>query len=207
MKLYRFFLRSLSEELIFLIRLMQCFNQNIERYKDSKFLRKINSLLVFLLHKRIFRKFACDITPSCKLGNVVFRHPTGIVIGGGAALVEAYKELKPVLKNDNVDVQKGINIVMEALLSPICQIAENAGYNSEDIVDMQKSAAKNQGFDAKNGEWVDMFDKGIIDPTKVTRSALLNAASISALFITTEAGVAEIKSETPEAPMMPNQMY
>ena len=131
----------------------------------------------------------------------------GIVIGGGAALVEAYKELKPVLKNDNVDVQKGINIVMEALLSPICQIAENAGYNSEDIVDMQKSAAKNQGFDAKNGEWVDMFDKGIIDPTKVTRSALLNAASISALFITTEAGVAEIKSETPEAPMMPNQMY
>ena len=131
----------------------------------------------------------------------------GIVIGGGAALVEAYKELKPVLKNDNVDVQKGINIVMEALLSPICHIAENAGYNSEDIVDMQKSAAKNQGFDAKNGEWVDMFDKGIIDPTKVTRSALLNAASISALFITTEAGVAEIKSETPEAPMMPNQMY
>lgn len=131
----------------------------------------------------------------------------GIVIGGGAALVEAYKELKPVLKNDNVDVQKGINIVMEALLSPICQIAENAGYNSEDIVDMQKSVAKNQGFDAKNGEWVDMFDKGIIDPTKVTRSALLNAASISALFITTEAGVAEIKSETPEAPMMPNQMY
>ena len=131
----------------------------------------------------------------------------GIVIGGGAALVEAYKELKPVLKNDNVDVQKGINIVMEALLSPICQIAENAGYNSEDIVDMQKSAAKNQGFDAKNGEWVDMFDKGIIDPTIVTRSALLNAASISALFITTEAGVAEIKSETPEAPMMPNQMY
>lgn len=131
----------------------------------------------------------------------------GIVIGGGAALVEAYKELKPVLKNDNVDVQKGINIVMEALLSPICQIAENAGYNSEDIVDMQKSAAKNQGFDAKNGEWVDMFDKGIIDPTKVTRSALLNAASISALFITTEAGVAEIKFETPEAPMMPNQMY
>ena len=88
MKLYRFFLRSLSEELIFLIRLMQRFNQNIERYKDSKFLRKINSLLVFLLHKRIFRKFACDITPSCKLCNVVFSHPTGIVIGGGAVLAD-----------------------------------------------------------------------------------------------------------------------
>src|SRR5699024_850464 len=126
----------------------------------------------------------------------------GIVIGGGAALVEAYKELKPVLKNDNVDIQKGINIVMESLLAPICQIAENAGYNSEDIVDMQKNADKNIGFDAKNGEWVDMFEKGIIDPTKVSRSALLNAASISALFITTEAGVAAIKEDTP-APAMP----
>ena len=88
MKLYRFFLRSLSEESTVLPRLLQRFNQNIERYKDSKFLRKINSLLVFLLHKRIFRKFACDITPSCKLGNVVFRHPTGIVIGGRAVLAD-----------------------------------------------------------------------------------------------------------------------
>lgn len=131
----------------------------------------------------------------------------GIVIGGGACLVEAYKELKPVLKNDNVDVQKGINIVMESLLAPICQIAENAGYNSEDIVDMQKNANKNIGFDAKNGEWVDMFEKGIIDPTKVSRSALLNAASISALFITTEAGVAEIKSDEPAAPAMAGGMY
>ncbi|MFQ6794395.1 MAG: chaperonin GroEL [Thomasclavelia sp.] len=132
----------------------------------------------------------------------------GIVIGGGACLVEAYKELKPVLKDDNVDVQKGINIVVESLLAPICQIAENAGYNSEDIVDMQKNADKNMGFDAKNGEWVDMFDKGIIDPTKVARSALLNAASISALFITTEAGVAEIKSDEPAvAPAMPGGMY
>ncbi len=131
----------------------------------------------------------------------------GIVIGGGAALVEAYNELKPVLKNDNVDIQKGINIVMEALLAPICQIAENAGYNSEDIVDGQKNADKNIGFDAKAGKWVDMFEEGIIDPTKVTRSALLNAASISALFITTEVGVAEIKSEEPVVPTMPGGMY
>ena len=119
----------------------------------------------------------------------------GIVIGGGAALVEAYKELKPVLKNDNVDIQKGINIVMNALLAPISQIAQNAGYNYEDIVEEQKIADKNIGFDAKDGKWVDMFEAGIIDPTKVTRSALLNAASISALFITTEVGVAEIKSD------------
>ncbi|WP_294561783.1 chaperonin GroEL [uncultured Traorella sp.] len=131
----------------------------------------------------------------------------GIVIGGGAALVEAYKELKPVLKSDIRDVQKGISIVMESLFTPISQIAENSGYNSEDIIEAQKKADKNVGFDAKTGEWVDMFEKGIIDPTKVTRSALLNAASISALFITTEAGIAEIKSENDTAAAMPNQMY
>ena len=117
----------------------------------------------------------------------------GIVIGGGAALVEAYKEVKPQLKSDNIDVQKGIHIVMEALFAPIQQIAENAGYNAEDIVESQKTAQKNYGFDAKNGQWVDMFEKGIIDPTKVTRSALLNACSIASLFITTEAGIADAK--------------
>lgn len=131
----------------------------------------------------------------------------GIVIGGGAALVEAYKEVKPVLKSNHVDVQKGINIVMDSLFAPISQIAENAGYNAEDIVEGQKKANKNMGFDAKNGEWVDMFEKGIIDPTKVTRSALLNASSIASLFITTEAGIAEAKSDdAPAAPAMP-QMY
>lgn len=126
----------------------------------------------------------------------------GIVIGGGAALVEAYVALKDQLKSDIVDVQKGIKVVFDALLAPIAQIAENAGYNAEEIVDAQKHAEENIGFDAKAGKWVDMFEKGIIDPTKVTRSALLNAASISALFITTEAGVAAIKVDNP-APMMP----
>ena len=126
----------------------------------------------------------------------------GIVIGGGAALVEAYKEVKPQLKSDNVDVQKGIHIVMEALFAPIQQIAENAGYNAEDIVENQKAAQKNYGFDAKNGQWVDMFEKGIIDPTKVTRSALLNACSIASLFITTEAGIADAK-DTSATPAMP----
>ena len=130
----------------------------------------------------------------------------GIVIGGGAALVEAYKALKPVLTNENKDVQKGINIVMEALFAPITQIADNSGFNSEDIIDLQKKAEKDHGFDAKTGKWVNMFEKGIIDPTKVTRSALLNAASISALFITTEAGVAEIEKPEAQMPAQP-QMY
>lgn len=132
----------------------------------------------------------------------------GIVIGGGAALVEAYVALKDELKSDVVDVQKGIKVVMDALLAPIAQIAENAGYNAEEIVEQQKHAEENIGFDAKVGEWVNMFEKGIIDPTKVTRSALLNSASISALFLTTEAGVAAIKEkEAPLPPMPQGGMY
>ena len=132
----------------------------------------------------------------------------GIVIGGGAALVEAYVALKDQLKSDIVDVQKGIKVVMDALLAPIAQIAENAGYNAEEIVEHQKGAEANMGFDAKYGKWVNMFEEGIIDPTKVTRSALLNAASISALFLTTEAGVAANKEkEAPMPPMPQGGMY
>lgn len=88
MIIHKYLLRPLNEEILNLIRRMQRYNRNIEKYRNNKILRKINSLLVFLLHKRIFRKFACDITPSCKLGNVIFRHPTGIVIGGGAVLAD-----------------------------------------------------------------------------------------------------------------------
>ena len=128
----------------------------------------------------------------------------GIVIGGGAALAEAYGEVKDHLKDENVDVQKGINVVLNALFAPITQIAENAGYNEEELVSIQKKAQKEYGFDAKTGTWVNMFTAGIIDPTKVTRSALLNAASISALFLTTEAGVADLpKKDEPQQPVMP----
>ena len=90
--------------------------------------------------------------------------------------------------------------MLEALKEPIQQIAENAGYDGAEILEKQLSADENIGFNAKNGEWVNMFDKGIIDPTKVTRSALLNAASISGLFITTEAAVADLPAKEPAAP-------
>ena len=108
--------------------------------------------------------------------------------------------MKNKIVADDADVQKGISIVFDALRQPLFQIAENAGHNGKSIVDKQLTQKANVGFDAKNGEWVDMFKKGIIDPAKVTRSALLNAASISGLFITTEAAVAEIPEPTP-APM------
>ena len=128
----------------------------------------------------------------------------GIVIGGGAVLVEIYNELKPTLKSDTTDIQKGINVVIDSLTVPVYQISENAGYSASDIVDLQKAAKPNFGFNAKTGEWLDMYKAGIVDPTKVTRSAILNAASISALFLTTEAAVAEIKED--KEPQMPAGM-
>ncbi len=132
----------------------------------------------------------------------------GIVAGGGAALMEIQRELKKTLRSQNNDVQKGINIVLDSLSSPLKQIAENSGYEADMIVDRQKRMKENMGFDAKEGVWVDMFEKGIVDPTKVARSAILNAASISALFITTEAGVCEIKEDkASNPPMNPNDMY
>lgn len=130
----------------------------------------------------------------------------GIVLGGGACLVNAYMALKDEVKSDVVDVQKGIKVVFDALLAPISQIADNAGFNSEEIVEKQKEQTGDMGFDAKGGQWVDMFKDGIIDPAKVTRNALMNAASISALFITTEAGVAKIPEKEAEVPM-PQGMY
>ena len=124
----------------------------------------------------------------------------GVVTGGGLALVQAYRDTRNTLKSDIVDVQRGINVVLEALKQPIQQIAENAGYDGAEILEKQLNEKENVGFNAKTGEWVDMFEKGIIDPTKVTRSALLNAASISGLFITTEAAVADLPEKTPAAP-------
>lgn len=121
----------------------------------------------------------------------------GIVIGGGAALIHVYKVLKNSLTDKNSDVQKGINAVLESLQEPLHQIATNAGYEANDIVEKQKHEKDNIGFNAINGTWVDMYKQGIVDPTKVTRSAILNASSISALFVTTEAAVSEIKEDKP----------
>ena len=129
------------------------------------------------------------------------------MVGGGAALAEVYKDLKKTLKDSNLDVQRGIDAVIESLYAPIRQIAENAGYEADEIVEKQKEQKEDWGFDAKNGVWVNMFEKGIVDPTKVTRSAILNASSISALFVTTEAAVTELKEEKPASPAPAGDMY
>ncbi|MEC9485848.1 MAG: chaperonin GroEL [Candidatus Izemoplasma sp.] len=119
----------------------------------------------------------------------------GIVIGGGSILIDIYNELKGTLTHDDLDTQKGINIVLESLLKPLYQIAENAGYDGIEIVEKQKTQKPNIGFNAKTGQWVNMLDAGIIDPTKVTRNAVLNASSIAAMFVTTEAAVVSIEEE------------
>ncbi len=127
----------------------------------------------------------------------------GIVPGGGIALVRAIPSLE-TLKEKNEDVQTGINIVRRALEEPIRQIAINAGFEGSIIVQQGKEQDKASiGFDAYAGKWVDMFQAGIIDPTKVTRTALQNAASIAALMLTTEAMIHEIPEKEKAGAGMP----
>jgi chaperonin GroEL len=127
----------------------------------------------------------------------------GIVPGGGVALLRAIDGLGK-MKEKNEDIQSGINIVRRALEEPMRQIAINAGYEGSIIVAEAKEQEKpSVGFDAYAGKWVDMFEAGIIDPTKVTRSALQNAASIASLMLITEAMVHEIPAKKSEMLGMP----
>ncbi len=120
----------------------------------------------------------------------------GFVAGGGTALVNAISAVEAL--SEAGDVQTGINTVIKALESPVRQIAENAGLEGSVIVNKLKDQDEGFGYNAATDEWVDMIAAGIVDPTKVTRSALQNAASVSALLLTTEAVVAEEpKDETP----------
>ena len=125
----------------------------------------------------------------------------GIVAGGGTALVQVISEVEKLVATG--DEQTGINIIKKALEAPVRQIAENAGLESSVIVEKLKSEEIGIGFNAATEEWVDMIKAGIVDPTKVTRSALQNAASVSSLFLSTEAVVADITEESPMQPQMP----
>jgi chaperonin GroEL len=125
----------------------------------------------------------------------------GIVPGGGIAFLRAIPSLEKS-KDKNEDVQLGINIVRRALEEPLRQIANNAGHEGSIIVAEAKEKERFFGFDAYSGKWVDMFEAGIIDPAKVTRNALQNAASIAGLMLTTEALIHELpeKEKAPAAP-------
>ena len=123
----------------------------------------------------------------------------GIVPGGGVALLRAKKAVEK-LKSENPDVQAGINIVLRALETPIRQIAQNAGVEGSIVVSkVLESKSETYGFDAQEEEYKDLVSAGIIDPTKVVRTALQDAASVAGLLVTTEAMVAELPKK--EAPM------
>jgi chaperonin GroEL len=127
----------------------------------------------------------------------------GIVPGGGVALLRAKKAVGRIT-NDNPDVQAGINIVLKALEAPVRQIAENSGVEGSIVVGkILDNKSETFGFDAQKEEYVDLVDAGIIDPAKVVRTALQDAASIAGLLVTTEAMVAELPKDS-SAPAMPS---
>ncbi len=128
----------------------------------------------------------------------------GIVAGGGVAYLNVLEDVKKVGENLTGDEKTGVNIVLKALEAPVRQISANAGYDGGVIVDkILTSGKKAYGFDAYKEEYVDMMEVGIVDPTKVTRSALQNAASIASTVLTTEAVVADKKEEAPAMPAAP----
>jgi len=127
----------------------------------------------------------------------------GIVPGGGVALIRARKAIGK-LTNANEDVQAGINIVLKALETPLRQIAENSGVEASIVVNkILENKSETFGFDAQTEDYVDMVEKGIVDPAKVVRAALQDAASVASLLVTTEAMVAELPKEKPAMPPMP----
>ena len=125
----------------------------------------------------------------------------GIVPGGGVALLRAKKAVL-ALKSDVADVQSGINLVAKALEAPIRQIVENAGVEGSTVVfKIGENSSETWGFNAQTEEYVDMISAGIVDPAKVVRTALQDAASVAGLLITTEAMVAEVPKDKPAMPM------
>ena len=131
----------------------------------------------------------------------------GVVPGGGIALLRCTKNLESIDLHD-IDEKVGVDIILRALEEPIRQIAENAGRSGEVVLEEAKKRKENEGFDVTKGEFIDMFKVGIVDPAKVTRSALENAASVASMLLTTKVVVTDIpekkeNSGMPQAPMMP----
>ena len=120
----------------------------------------------------------------------------GIVPGGGVALLSVYADLDG-LEGDDADETTGINIVKNILTSPLMQIAKNAGQEGAVVVNKVLELEKGMGYDAAKNEYVDMVKAGIIDPKKVVRSAIENAASVAAIFLTMEAAICDIPEDKP----------
>ena len=138
-------------------------------------------------------------TLGCKGG--AYAVEEGIVPGGGTALISASKAVAKLMNETTGDTKTGVSIVLRALEEPVRQIAANAGVEGSVIVDKIKSKkSATFGYDASKDEFCDMIERGILDPTKVTRSALQNAASVAAMVLTTESLVTDIPTPPAAAP-------
>lgn len=125
----------------------------------------------------------------------------GIVPGGGVALLNVTDSVRELLDKSEGDEKTGVSIILRAMEEPIRQISANGGIEGSVIIDtINRSGKKGYGYDALKNEYADMIERGIIDPTKVTRSALQNAASVAALMLTTESLVTDIPAPEPAAP-------
>lgn len=131
----------------------------------------------------------------------------GIVAGGGTVLIEAIKKVEELKDTLESEEKTGATIIEKALEAPLRQIVENAGLDGSVIAEKVKLGSVNEGYDAYNDKFVDMFKAGIVEPAKVTRSALQNAVSVAGMILTTEAAVGDIKEEKPEMPQMPPMGY
>lgn len=129
----------------------------------------------------------------------------GIVPGGGVAYIRASKALEDLIVL-NEDQQTGVNIIAKAIEEPLRQIAENAGKEGSVIINQVKASGGNNGYNARTDEFVDMIEEGVIDPTKVTRVALQNAASVASLLLTTEATIVDKPSKNSDNQQMPPEM-
>ena len=124
----------------------------------------------------------------------------GIISGGGSAYIHASKEVAKLAETLDGDEKTGANIVLKALEAPLFHIAANAGLEGSVIINKVRESEVGMGFDALKEEYVDMVSSGILDPAKVTRSALQNATSVSSTLLTTESVVANIKEDMPAMP-------
>lgn len=127
----------------------------------------------------------------------------GIIAGGGSAYIHATKEVSKLIETLDGDEKTGAIIILKALEAPLFHISKNAGLEGAVIINKVKECEIGVGFDVLAQDYVDMIKAGIVDPAKVTRSALQNATSIASTFLTTEAVVSEIKSNEPAMPQMP----
>ena len=126
----------------------------------------------------------------------------GYLPGGGVAYIRAASCLEK-LKGDNEDETTGVHIVAKAIEEPLRQISQNAGVDGSVVIQKIKEGKKDFGYNARTNEYVNMYEAGVIDPTKVARVALENAASVAGMFLTTECGIVDLPEETPAAPAMP----